>query len=56
MKYRLLQYIRKRVGNYCNDSYWLAIIETAEHPVQYIHDNIGLLAINAIGTDSSMSA
>lgn len=50
-----LDYVRKEIGNYCNDAYWFAIInvvqKSGEDVKAYIKSHMTELAINAIGTD-----
>lgn len=56
MRDKLLKYFRKKVGNYCSDSYWYGTIDNIlakPEPIKFINDNLSMLAINAIGTDSN---
>ena len=54
MKQKLLRYIRKHVGSYCTDEYWLSTIDMCYlcgHAIKRLHDNLSYWAMNAIATD-----
>jgi hypothetical protein len=53
---KLLAYIRKNVGYYCIDEYYLTDIHNAiryEYPEIYLNEHMSEIAINAIATHYS---
>jgi len=52
-----LGYVRKEIGDYCNDHYWLAIYSSLKgkghNPIQIVMENLSMYATNAIATDYS---